>query len=135
MTMILTSIFRTQAVAARFALGRPLSTTCTQTLGRLNDILENYRTSHYAQELPRRFRKEIVNAASKKSSPLLTSASPGIISAEGIEHVLNNIGAGDQLSHDEIETILREVCSSNNGDGNCVISAEQMLDLISNRAV
>eukprot|EP00579_Thalassiosira_antarctica_P007342 CAMPEP_0201883276 /NCGR_PEP_ID=MMETSP0902-20130614/15283_1 /ASSEMBLY_ACC=CAM_ASM_000551 /TAXON_ID=420261 /ORGANISM="Thalassiosira antarctica, Strain CCMP982" /LENGTH=126 /DNA_ID=CAMNT_0048412023 /DNA_START=111 /DNA_END=491 /DNA_ORIENTATION=+ len=126
--MISASIFR----AAR--LSRPLSTTCTRSLGRLNDILENYRASHYSQELPKRFRKDIVKAASKRSSPLLPS--PGIISAEGIENVLNNIGAGDQMSHDEIETILREVCGSGiGGTEKCVISADQMMDLISNRTL
>ena len=73
---------------------------------------------------------------SKSSSSTLPSVSPGLVSAEGIEHVLDNIGAGDQMTHDEIETILREVVgSSNNGSEECVISADQMLDLISNRVM
>mmetsp|Transcript_36156 Transcript_36156/g.75996 ORF Transcript_36156/g.75996 Transcript_36156/m.75996 type:complete len:134 (+) Transcript_36156:191-592(+) len=131
-SMISTSIFR-----AVKASSRPLSTTCTRSLGRLHEILENYRASHYSQEMPARFRKDIVRTASERSSPILSS--PGIISAEGIEHVLNNIGAGDQMSHDEIETILREIVgeASDNCDKNekCVISEEQMLDLISNRVL
>ncbi|KAL7544825.1 hypothetical protein ACHAWF_008186 [Thalassiosira exigua] len=101
---------------------------CTQSIVTLNNILENYRASHYSQELPRRFRKDIVNAAT-------TSKSTGVVSAEGIEYVLNNIGAGNQMSHDEIEMILREIGGNNNGNENCVITQDQMLDLISNRAL
>ncbi|KAL7534336.1 hypothetical protein ACHAXR_005805 [Thalassiosira sp. AJA248-18] len=140
--MIQASIFRTSVVAARISYRRPLSTTCTQSLDRLNNILENYRASHYSQELHRRFHKDIVKAASTRSSsssflsPASAAVSPGIVSAEGIEHVLNNIGAGDQMSHDEIETILREVGGSGHSDSeNCVISADQMLDLISKRVL
>ena len=46
---------------------------------------------------------------------------------------MNNIGAGDQMTKDEIETLLREVGGSvhHDGDGECVISEEQMLDLLS----
>eukprot|EP00581_Thalassiosira_minuscula_P007789 CAMPEP_0183703838 /NCGR_PEP_ID=MMETSP0737-20130205/1420_1 /TAXON_ID=385413 /ORGANISM="Thalassiosira miniscula, Strain CCMP1093" /LENGTH=84 /DNA_ID=CAMNT_0025930635 /DNA_START=455 /DNA_END=709 /DNA_ORIENTATION=- len=84
--------------------------------------------------MPRRFRKDIVNAASKKSSPLLSSQ--GIVSAEGIEYVLNNIGAGDEMSRDEIERILREVGDPSTDEGEqYVISSDQMLDLISNRTL
>mmetsp|Transcript_7396 Transcript_7396/g.13027 ORF Transcript_7396/g.13027 Transcript_7396/m.13027 type:complete len:131 (+) Transcript_7396:217-609(+) len=123
-----------RSATARMALSRPLSTTSTRSLGRLHEILESYRASHYSQEMPRRFRKDIVNAASKKSSPLLSSQ--GIVSAEGIEYVLNNIGAGDEMSRDEIERILREVGDPSTDEGEqYVISSDQMLDLISNRTL
>ena len=88
----------------------------------------------YAQELPRRFRKDIVDAATKRSS----SISPGgIVSAAGIEHVLSNIGAADKMTHDEIEMMLREVGSEAGGSNSedCVISADKMLDLLSNRVL
>ena len=100
----------------------------------LPNILAPRSHQSYSRELPRRFREDIVNAASKESSPLLSSASTGLVCAEGIEHVLSNIGEGDKLTHDEIETILREVGGPNNaGSDGCVISASKMLDLISNR--
>lgn len=94
--------------------------------------------------MPRRFRKDIVSAVCKQSSPLLSSSSAtaattaGLVSAQGIEYVLNTIGAGDQMSHDEIETLLREVggsSSSSTGESDCVISADQMLDMLSNRVL
>mmetsp|Transcript_32930 Transcript_32930/g.79676 ORF Transcript_32930/g.79676 Transcript_32930/m.79676 type:complete len:139 (+) Transcript_32930:338-754(+) len=138
--MMFTSIFRASAAAARISQRRTLSTTCSQSLSRLNEILEDYRASHYAQELPKRFRKDIVNVASKgsASSQLISSSPGGIVSAAGIEQVLNNIGAGDQMSHDEIETMLREIGSdgmnsSVDGGKDCVITADKMLDLLSMR--
>lgn len=48
--------------------------------------------------------------------------------------MLANIGAGDQMTRTEIESILREVCGNDatkNVEESCVISAKQMLDLIS----
>jgi KaiC/GvpD/RAD55 family RecA-like ATPase len=80
----------------------------------------------YSQELPRRFRKDIVKAATKRS------ATTGFVSAEGIESVLSNIGAEDQMSRSEIELMLREV----SGDQDrCAISVEEMLNLLSPRSV
>lgn len=50
--------------------------------------------------------------------------------------MLNNIGAGDQMSHDEIETILREVSEGAvDGSEECVISADKMMDILSNRVL
>lgn len=95
-------------------------------------------SSSYSQELPRRFRKDIVIAASKKSSPQVEQ---GVVSAEGIEHVLCNIGKGDMMSHDEIEMILREASQGSSQDGynehssHCVVTVEKMMDLLTNRAL
>ena len=61
------------------------------------------------------------------------------MSAEAIEHVLRNIGMGHRMSRSEIEGIVSEVgaCRPAAGrDGatsHCVISADQMLDLISKK--
>ena len=68
------------------------------------------------------------------------------MSAEAIEHVLRNIGMGHRMSRSEIEGIVSEVgtCGpvagggGRDGDGGgatsrCVISADQMLDLISKK--
>jgi hypothetical protein len=78
----------------------------------------------YTQEFPKRFQKDIVKAAAVNSRRLYVQA----VSAEGIEHVLNNIGMGDRMSRSEIEGIISEVGA---GDEDGVISAEQMLDLMS----
>lgn len=85
----------------------------------------------YSQELPRRFRQDIVKAArtGKFSSPRLDSA----VSAEGVAHVLDNIGMGDRMSRSEIEGIFAEVGARPAGgeEGECVLSEHQMMDLIS----
>mmetsp|Transcript_3647 Transcript_3647/g.9268 ORF Transcript_3647/g.9268 Transcript_3647/m.9268 type:complete len:149 (-) Transcript_3647:148-594(-) len=109
---------------------RSISMTCTQSVQRLNDILEEYRTKNYAQEFPKRFQKDVVKAASVNSRQLNVSA----VSAEGIENVLHNIGMGHRMSRSEIEGIVSEVGACPIGDDGgdlCVISSDQMLDLIS----
>ena len=84
----------------------------------------------YAQEFPNRFRKDVVKAATINSRQLNIEA----VSAEGIEHVLQNIGMGHRMSRDEIEGIVSEVGScplGNDAEAYCILSAEQMLDLMS----
>lgn len=85
--------------------------------------------SSYSQELPRRFCKDIVKAATQSSAP-----SAGLVSAQGIECILRNIGAGDQMSRSEIESMLREV-SNETGKDRCVISADQLLNLLATKRV
>ncbi len=101
----------------------------------------------YRQTFPKRFQKDIIKAASQVSSSNSTLQSDGgIISAEGIEHVLQNIAAGHKMTRSEIENIFREigVCplessSSESGSGggystsSCVISVDQMFDLLSKK--
>ena len=60
---------------------------------------------------------------------------PGLVSAEGIESILNNIGMAERMGKSEIESMLREICADANGssEGGCAISADQMLSLISSR--
>lgn len=80
-------------------------------------------------EFPRRFRQDIVKAASSSRQ----YNAQAIVSADGIENVLQNIGAGSRMSRSEIDEILNEVgvCPVNGGSAQCVISASQMIDLIS----
>jgi hypothetical protein len=57
------------------------------------------------------------------------------VSAEGIEYVLQNIGMGHRISRAEIEEIVSEVGGDItipcDGERLCVMSANQMFDLIS----
>ncbi len=60
------------------------------------------------------------------------SAPSRLVSADGIEGVLKNIGAGHSMPRSEIELILRELGDVDpNEEENYVISVEQMLDIIS----
>jgi hypothetical protein len=84
--------------------------------------------SSYSQEFPKRFRKDVVKAACSKSS------CPGLISAEGIESILHNIGASNQMPRSEIESMLKEICDGNgSAEDYCTISVDQMFNLLSNR--
>ncbi|KAL3787987.1 hypothetical protein ACHAWO_012172 [Cyclotella atomus] len=116
--------------AVRFcpSASRHISVACNQSIDKLYGILEEYRASHYSQEFPKRFRKDVVKAACSKSS------CPGLISAEGIESILHNIGASNQMPRSEIESMLKEICDGNgSAEDYCTISVDQMFNLLSNR--
>mmetsp|Transcript_436 Transcript_436/g.884 ORF Transcript_436/g.884 Transcript_436/m.884 type:complete len:158 (+) Transcript_436:169-642(+) len=144
-TILSTSCPAQAAIAAQCR--RQLSMSCEQSINKLNEILEEYRANNYRQTFPKRFQKDIIKAASKISSNNSSAQSDGaIISAEGIEHVLNNISAGHKMPRIEIEAIFCEigVCplesassesgsnSTNNGSS-CVISVDQMFNLLSKK--
>ncbi|KAL7462629.1 hypothetical protein ACHAXS_003007 [Conticribra weissflogii] len=151
MTSVATSSIIRSAFPARvviaFQCRRQLSVSCEQSIDKLNEILEEYRAKNYRQTFPKRFQKDIIKAASQVSSSNSTLQSDGgIISAEGIEHVLQNIAAGHKMTRSEIENIFREigVCplessSSESGSGggystsSCVISVDQMFNLLSKK--
>ena len=126
------SLLRRAAVdAARSAVARrPLSMACAESVNKLNGLLEEYRQRNYAMEMPRRFQKDVVHAATINSRQLNVPA----VSAEGIENVLQNIGMAHRITRSELEGIVSEVGECPLGDddkANCVISENQMMDLIS----
>merc|ERR1712194_889573 len=107
---------------------------CTNSVLKLNELLEEYRAHNYSQSFPKRFQKDIVKAATVNSRQL-NVPSPAV-SAEGIDNVLQNIGMGHRMSRAEIEDIVSEVGTcpvDSSGERHCVISANQMLDLISKK--
>lgn len=75
-------------------------------------------TNSYAQEMPSRFKKEIVGAAKNN----LTEGD--VVPMEGLERVLHNIGASHKLSPTDLEIIFNEL-----GEAGC-IPAERMVKII-----
>jgi len=69
-------------------------------ISKLNRVFEKYQKENYKMELPSRFRKEIVKATDKNKD--------GMISVDEIEALLKQIGASEQLTHEEIEQIMSE---------------------------
>jgi hypothetical protein len=59
----------------------------------------------YTQELPTRFKKELLQAASRTSS----NTNNDRIVQEGMQRVLANIGASDRVSAAEIKSIFDEL--------------------------
>lgn len=119
---------------------RQLSMTCVQSLDKLQSIFEEYRAVNYSQELPTRFRKDIIRAASTSTSSRqlsisATSSKKALISVEGIESVLKNIGQDHRISRTELEGVLREVggAAQSGEPERFFISPEQMIELISVR--
>jgi hypothetical protein len=60
------------------------------------------RRFSYAQCLPSRFKKDILKVAAGNTGNQL-------IASEGLQRVLNNIGASNRLSTQELDTIITEL--------------------------
>ncbi|EEC50550.1 predicted protein [Phaeodactylum tricornutum CCAP 1055/1] len=80
---------------------RALSTQTTQAVSKLRNVLEEYRQANYTQELPSRFKKDIVRAASQDRE--------SIIALQDVQRVLQNIGADNRLTSEEIRSIFQEI--------------------------
>lgn len=59
-----------------------------------------YFTISYSYELPSRCKKEIIKAVDKQGS--------GVISVEGLNKLLENIGASSTMSKGELESIIHD---------------------------
>lgn len=89
--------------------------------GLTKDFICNYLLNcSYTQELPTRFKKEVMSAAS--------FANPNhgdCIVVAGIQQVLANIGAQGRVSNSEIETIFHEL-----GNANGEIGTQKLMQLL-----
>eukprot|EP00565_Helicotheca_tamesis_P005315 CAMPEP_0185733724 /NCGR_PEP_ID=MMETSP1171-20130828/20377_1 /TAXON_ID=374046 /ORGANISM="Helicotheca tamensis, Strain CCMP826" /LENGTH=114 /DNA_ID=CAMNT_0028403523 /DNA_START=143 /DNA_END=487 /DNA_ORIENTATION=+ len=79
---------------------RMFSTEGSRAASKLHTVFEEYRKEHYTQEVPSRFKKDILRAADLNRD--------GYISAHAIESVLRNIGADGRITKEEIDTIFME---------------------------
>mmetsp|Transcript_13092 Transcript_13092/g.36832 ORF Transcript_13092/g.36832 Transcript_13092/m.36832 type:complete len:128 (+) Transcript_13092:358-741(+) len=116
-------VFRNSAIVGR----RCLSTQGQEALGRLKDALEQYRAQNYQQELPSRFKKEMVVQCHRTAALVESKSSDdGAVAVEGIERLLQNIGVfGNQVSHDDVEVIVKEL-----GDEETAKSADKILQKV-----
>ena len=127
-----------------FSTKRGLDAAC-----RLHDVLEEYRQVHYTQEVPRRFKKDIVTAAcmvpslpqqqqqqrqeqeqSQQESQVNGSSSSveqqtAVVSLEGLHQVLCNIGLEDRLSLKDLQIIFEE-----EGNERGAIPVDRMVQLL-----
>eukprot|EP00568_Trieres_chinensis_P008481 CAMPEP_0183296442 /NCGR_PEP_ID=MMETSP0160_2-20130417/3990_1 /TAXON_ID=2839 ORGANISM="Odontella Sinensis, Strain Grunow 1884" /NCGR_SAMPLE_ID=MMETSP0160_2 /ASSEMBLY_ACC=CAM_ASM_000250 /LENGTH=127 /DNA_ID=CAMNT_0025458055 /DNA_START=247 /DNA_END=630 /DNA_ORIENTATION=+ len=103
---------------AKAVVARHLSSSGSAALEKLRRVFEDYRKENYTQEVPSRFKKELVKAADKNKN--------GQIPVDGIECLLRNIGASDRITRKEIEILLSEA-----GDlERKTIPVDQMIKLI-----
>merc|ERR1712157_653997 len=118
-----TLLRRTTATVGR----RCLSVQGEEAMGRLRDALEQYRVKNYQQEIPSRFKKEMVKSA--VSSRIPETATREEAAVEGIEELLQNIGVfGKQVSHDDVERIVTELNGEENANGE--LGADQILSKV-----
>mmetsp|Transcript_3444 Transcript_3444/g.3809 ORF Transcript_3444/g.3809 Transcript_3444/m.3809 type:complete len:163 (+) Transcript_3444:107-595(+) len=91
-----------------------LSTHCQEAVGRFKGALEEYRINNYQQEMPTRFKKEIIKGCSLITGIGTTSTTTEDeqttnVAVQEIEQLLRNIGAfGDRVTHDDVELIVSE---------------------------
>jgi hypothetical protein len=113
---------RTNPDASRY-----LSTQGEQAVERFRVAVEDYRKKNYTQEIKPRFRKELLHAihtTSTRTPP--PSNDQKAIAVEQIERLLENIGLfGNQVTHDDVETIVSEMADSRAVDGE--IRAEKIV--------
>jgi len=116
-----------------------LSTHCQEAVGRFKGALEEYRVNNYQQEMPTRFKKEIIKGCSLLTTGTTTTTTTEDdhttnVAVKEIEQLLRNIGAfGDRVTHDDVELIVSEhstttntTTSSYNTEGQ-TIHADQIL--------
>eukprot|EP00814_Leptocylindrus_danicus_P002913 CAMPEP_0116005266 /NCGR_PEP_ID=MMETSP0321-20121206/1072_1 /TAXON_ID=163516 /ORGANISM="Leptocylindrus danicus var. danicus, Strain B650" /LENGTH=98 /DNA_ID=CAMNT_0003473679 /DNA_START=787 /DNA_END=1083 /DNA_ORIENTATION=+ len=70
---------------------------------KLKCIFEDYRQQNYSDELPSRFKKQMIQAMLRRSQ-----RADGRILIQEIERVLDNIGASDRVTKSELEDVLIE---------------------------
>mmetsp|Transcript_21440 Transcript_21440/g.27726 ORF Transcript_21440/g.27726 Transcript_21440/m.27726 type:complete len:122 (+) Transcript_21440:230-595(+) len=102
------------------ASSRTFATKGGPAVNKLRVVLEEYRQLHYSQETSTRFKKEIVAAACRSSSPDNKS-----VQVEGIQSVLSNIGAADRLSTGDLKMFFKEAGNPSGG-----IPASQLIKLL-----
>merc|ERR1719162_1150001 len=93
-----------------------LSTHCQEAVGRFKGALEEYRINNYQQEMPTRFKKEIIQGCALltirtgTTTSTMTEEDPtNNVAVQEIEQLLRNIGAfGDRVTHDDVALIVSE---------------------------
>jgi len=79
---------------------RMLSYQGESAVRKLKQVMEDYRVANYTQEVPSRFKKDIVQAAKDQNDA---------IAIDALQRVLKNIGAPNSLSPSELRTIFDEL--------------------------
>jgi len=115
---------------------RCLSVQGQEAVGRLKHALEQYRVKNYQQEIPSRFKKEMVSCAISGNDARIPTDQAAV---ESIEELLQNIGVfGEQVTHDDVERIVTELneehgATTGSDDSECEceqLRADQILSKI-----
>lgn len=90
-----------KTIVARTAVAkRCLSVQGEEAVCKLKAALEDYRVKNYQQEIPSRFKKDMVGQCNVSS--------PNAV--ESIENLLQNIGVfGKDVTHDDVQCIVNEM--------------------------
>ncbi|KAL3941380.1 MAG: hypothetical protein SGBAC_004265 [Bacillariaceae sp.] len=90
----------------------------TPAVEKMYDILQEYRAKNYSRELPSRFVKEVLKQTDKNKD--------GSMEYSEFKDFLDNIGAGDQMSKEEIDDVLKYIGGEDDAaDGQISIATMQ----------
>jgi hypothetical protein len=108
---------------------RALSAQGTVAVQKLRAALEEYRQQNYDREIPSRFKKEILKAATTTPAASAftvsnTNTNDEVVAMDSLQRVLTNIGAENRLTRHEIQCIFEEL-----GNGK-EIPAQNMIKFI-----
>mmetsp|Transcript_2842 Transcript_2842/g.5325 ORF Transcript_2842/g.5325 Transcript_2842/m.5325 type:complete len:124 (-) Transcript_2842:1149-1520(-) len=113
------SLYRAKATPSS---AKMLSTKTADAIHKLRSAVENYRIQNFSEELPSRCKKEIIQAADTESHR------SGRITMTGLEKILKNIGASQQITKEDIKNIINELGESSNSEQS--IPIEKMLHIL-----
>lgn len=109
MFALTTTATRTLLRKSTFVGRQCLSTQCNEAVGRLRNALEQYRVENYQQEIPSRFKKDMVIQCSRGLTTTNATNNNRTMAVEGIEELLQNIGVfGKEVTHDDVIQIVTE---------------------------
>jgi Ca2+-binding EF-hand superfamily protein len=97
---------------------RLLTTATSNSIHKVQTAVEQFRIENYSQELPSRFKKEVIKAIDTEGN--------GNISVDAFTTLLSNIGASDTVSKEDVHNIINEL-----GDGSSeTIPTDQVFEII-----
>jgi len=100
---------------------RLFTTACSDALNKFRGAVEDYRVENYVHELPSRCKKDVLKAAAN-------GRSDSVITMDGIETLLINIGAENKVSRKDVEIIMSEIGESESSSG--AIHIDQMMRVL-----
>eukprot|EP00980_Cylindrotheca_fusiformis_P002398 scaffold558_cov111-Cylindrotheca_fusiformis.AAC.16 len=81
---------------------RNLSAQGMAAVQKLKGLLEEYRMKNYTQEIPTRFKKEILAEAQQE----------GTVDTNGMKRVIKNIHMDDKISAKDLDLVFQEIGGS-----------------------
>lgn len=102
-----------RAAVAAAVLSRAMSAQGIVAAEKLRNALEEYRLQNYDREVPSRFKKDILKAATVRGSSPAGGGGSGsadsVVVMDGLQRVLHNIHMENRLTQQEMQALFEEL--------------------------